>query len=150
MRQNELLSKYSVTKQDSANNRFKLPESETTFTIPEWSALELAEMKDANSVAYPEPEQNDAEVLANLDEIIFSPIPKPSEFPGVKLDGIDYEFSYIPTLLPEDLWLEMRKNFKLDLTIDNSRIDSQYNWYARHQSYGQGCETCKPIYVLRS
>lgn len=35
----------------------------------------------------------------------------------------------------EDLWERLRANFSMDLDIDNSRIESQRNWFARNQLY---------------
>lgn len=35
----------------------------------------------------------------------------------------------------DDLWERLRSNFSMDLDIDNSRIESQRNWYARNQLY---------------
>lgn len=34
-----------------------------------------------------------------------------------------------------DLWDRLRKGFKLDLTLDNPRIESQLNWYVRNPRY---------------
>jgi len=34
-----------------------------------------------------------------------------------------------------DLWQRIRNQFRLDISQDNSRIQSQLNWYKRHQSY---------------
>ncbi|MHA7878346.1 MAG: lytic transglycosylase [Saccharospirillum sp.] len=36
---------------------------------------------------------------------------------------------------PDDLYQVMRKGFRFDLELQNSRIDAQINWYSRHQSY---------------
>lgn len=41
----------------------------------------------------------------------------------------------IPTDPNIDLWQRVRNQYKLDLTLDNPRIDSQLKWFARHQNY---------------
>ncbi|WP_020408869.1 lytic transglycosylase [Hahella ganghwensis] len=39
-------------------------------------------------------------------------------------------------LIPKkDVWNRMRASFKLDMELTNPRIESQLNWYAKHQSY---------------
>ncbi|WP_250658334.1 LysM peptidoglycan-binding domain-containing protein [Alkalimarinus coralli] len=35
----------------------------------------------------------------------------------------------------QDLWLRMRSGFKLDLDLNNPRIEMQLNWYKKHQRY---------------
>jgi len=116
-----------------SKNSFKRPK--TAVKIPEWSRVELIDMMDITTIDELEPEQNDPEVLSRIDQINFSPLQAYKDGPNVKLDAADYEYRHIPTILPQDLWFEMRKGFKLDLDIDESRLDSQYNWYARHQAY---------------
>ncbi len=39
------------------------------------------------------------------------------------------------SLTYDDIWQRVRDNYKLDININNSRIDSQLNWYKSHQSY---------------
>ncbi len=34
-----------------------------------------------------------------------------------------------------DLWDRVRAQYQLDLSLDNPRIDSQLQWFAKHQSY---------------
>ncbi|TXR53579.1 lytic transglycosylase [Reinekea thalattae] len=37
--------------------------------------------------------------------------------------------------IPDDLYQVLREGFTFDLTIEDSRVDAQLRWYARHQSY---------------
>ncbi|WP_428240885.1 LysM peptidoglycan-binding domain-containing protein [Gynuella sp.] len=54
---------------------------------------------------------------------------------NTRLDGSQYEYANIPTLYPDDLWLDMRKLFSLDIYHDDPRVKAQYNWYSKHPSY---------------
>lgn len=81
------------------------------------------------------PFNDDASVLAALDQIAVYRVPLASERLTVRLDGSDYEYRNIPTLYPDDLWLSIRKNFQLDLNVDQPRLISQYQYYSKHQAY---------------
>lgn len=41
----------------------------------------------------------------------------------------------IEPIEPLDLWQRVRNQYQLDIDLDNSRIQSQLNWYKSHQSY---------------
>jgi len=128
------LSVPGLTSKTPSVNSFKRDKS--AVKIPEWSRVELVEMMDLTTLDELEPEQNDLEVLSGIETISFSPLSSDGrEQITAKLDAADYAYRHIPTVVPNDLWFEMRKHFKLDLTVNNSRIQSQYNWYARHQGY---------------
>ena len=57
--------------------------------------------------------------------------------PNLLLDKVvSTHYEQLPPLSPEaDLWQRVRNSYKLDLTVENDRIQSQINWFSRHQSY---------------
>ncbi len=81
------------------------------------------------------PFSDDQAVLSALDDIPLYRVPSASERINVYLSGADYEYRNIPVLYPDDLWLSIRKNFQLDLDIDQPRLTSQYEYYRQHQAY---------------
>lgn len=41
----------------------------------------------------------------------------------------------VPTSTYEDIWQRIIASYQLDLSVDNSRIDAQLNWFKSHQGY---------------
>ncbi len=59
------------------------------------------------------------------------------EAPNLLLDKVvTTHYEQLPPQSPEsDLWQRVLNSYKLDLTVENDRIQSQINWFSRHQSY---------------
>ncbi len=43
--------------------------------------------------------------------------------------------SYLAAQTPNNVWDQLLELYQFDLSVDNSRIDRQLNWYKTHQSY---------------
>lgn len=43
--------------------------------------------------------------------------------------------AYLAAQTPNNVWDQLLELYQFDLSVDNSRIDRQLNWYKKHQSY---------------
>ena len=109
--------------------------AQTITPLSEVETLIIIADVDKSTPALPMPFDDDASVLAFIETVSVYALPDKADAITVKLDGSDYAYRHIPTLFPNDLWLSLRKNFQLDLNIDQPRLASQYAYYSKHQGY---------------